>query len=103
MGVLLLLQQTSPTLLQKQKLLTMDSSWGTLGWRFVFLCVSAVLASLSSSGFVSASTQETIGLESNSGLLESDNITEIVTEEGSSLVYTEVMSTSRPCSGRSSR
>merc|ERR1712227_32105 len=89
MGVLLLVQQTALTLLQKQKLLTMDTSWGTLGWRFIFLCVSAVLVSLSSSGFVSASTQETIGLESDS--LESDNITEIVTEEGSSLVYTEVM------------
>merc|ERR1711909_163735 len=81
----------SKQLLHKQKLHIMETSWGTQGWRFVFLCVSAILASLSSSSFVSASTQETIGFEGDSGLLEADNVTEVIIEEGGSLVYTEVM------------
>merc|ERR1711953_1466945 len=88
---LLLLQPTSLILLQKEKLLIMDQSWGPPGRRLVLLSVSCLLVSLSFSGVVSASAEETIGLGSNLALTSSDNATEAVTEEARGIVYTEVM------------
>merc|ERR1712126_717210 len=85
---------STPLLLQEGLMVKMNSKF--LLWRFVFLCVSlACMVSFSSLGFVSASDQEPLQLESNEGAAQisefGQNVTEIVTDEGISYVYHEMM------------